>query len=109
MDVFDWLLRMEHQPGLYLGLNSLERLSMFIGGFDAAMHSNKIPVKRNFDNRAFSEFTAAYYGVAKMNEKSWARLIDEHEPDREQAWAKFYQLLREFCAQHGIPLDEAKN
>ena len=30
MDVFDWLLRMEHQPGLFLGLNSLERLSMFL-------------------------------------------------------------------------------
>ena len=109
MDVFDWLLRMEHQPGLYLGLNSLERLRMFIGGFEVAIHSNKIPAKREFDDGAFNEFTAAYYGVAKMNEKSWARLIDEHEPDREQAWAKFYQLLREFCAQHGIPLDDAKN
>lgn len=44
-----------------------------------------------------------------MNEKSWARLIDEHEPDRELAWAKFYQLLCAFCAQQGILLNDAKN
>ena len=44
-----------------------------------------------------------------MNERSLARLIDEHEPDREQAWTKFYQLLRAFCAQQGILLDDAKN
>lgn len=53
MDVFDWLLRMEHQPGLFLGRNSLERLSMFLCGFEVAIHSNKIPAKRNFDNKAF--------------------------------------------------------
>lgn len=108
MDVFDSLLRMEHQPGLFLGLNSLERLSMFLCGFEVAIHSNKIRAKRNFDNKAFTEFAAAHYGTAKMNEKSGARLIDEHEPDRELAWAKFYQLLRAFCAQQGILLDDAK-
>lgn len=51
MDVFDWLLRMEHQPGLFLGLNSLERLSMFLCGFEVAIHSNKIPVNATLTTR----------------------------------------------------------
>lgn len=51
MDVFDWLLRMEHQPGLFLGLNSLERLSMFLCGFEVAIHSNKIPANATLTTR----------------------------------------------------------
>ena len=88
MKIEDLITEIEKSPGMYLGRPSITRLSAFIDGYLLGVASDEPFLG------GFQKWIASKYEVKSTHK--WSEIILFFEQGEEQAFARFFELLREF-------------
>ena len=83
---------MYRRPGVYFGKKSLEALSFTLGGY--MLREREIDKESGSWFSGFQDFVARYYRVEAS--RGWCDIIRFFSATEEEAFDKFYQLLKEY-------------
>ena len=93
----------KNRPGLYFGSCDLNALGHFIAAYEMAATAFD-RTSHNMTPSGINEFAAAYY--CDSSSRNCFSMITYHEPDKETAFYKFFELLDEYLIRLGYdPLE----
>jgi len=100
--LFQLLDKIQVKPGMYIGGTSVTNLFMFLGGYKTAQHEFGIPLaepeKRFY--REFQPWLQRRFGITTS--RSWAKILEFHCINQQDAFESFFKLLDEFCASEAL-------
>ena len=99
------LKRIRERPGVFLGGASVERLHMFMLGYEICLYEEKYQSDEGFSMMSgFREFMRKKYRVQMS--KTWADIISFYSGDDKEAFDLFYKLFDEYLEGTGYSWDD---
>ena len=103
--LYEWLYKIEARPGLYLRAPSFASLTSYIAGFEIALISRHIHDYAEPDFSLFGGFVAQrlkHHSTPEetelMGDPTWEHCILAKTTNDQDAFALFFEMLREFRA-----------
>lgn len=101
----DFLSRLRSRPGMYLAVNSFQRLISFLNGYRGALNTLGLDDDHCILPWRFHDFVQTKYGI--HDSRGYSSIIPMHEPDDEKALWLFFDLLDEYLTMNGFePIGE---